>query len=112
MIADKKAMLEAWEKGWACLLNAVERLKPEDLSKIIYIRTRAKSRAGRIQRQLAIILIMWSDPVSKPRPSRKWFKSLFIPKGASSDFNKTKFSEEKQKALLLTSCNLEIQVGA
>src|SRR3954469_21740929 len=33
---NKKAMLEAWEKGWACLLSAIENLKPEDLSKIIY----------------------------------------------------------------------------
>src|SRR5882724_5320027 len=34
--ANKTEMLEAWEKGWKCLLDALESLKPEDLSKIIY----------------------------------------------------------------------------
>src|SRR5882724_8623553 len=35
---DKKSMMEAWEKGWSCLLSAIDSLKPENLSKLIYIR--------------------------------------------------------------------------
>src|SRR3954468_15386863 len=35
---DKESVMAAWEKGWACLCNALDPLKPEDLSKMIYIR--------------------------------------------------------------------------
>jgi hypothetical protein len=31
---NKTTMMNAWETGWSCLLNALENLKPEDLSKI------------------------------------------------------------------------------
>src|SRR4051812_8750330 len=27
---DKESMMAAWEKGWACLFNALDPLKPED----------------------------------------------------------------------------------
>lgn len=93
---DKKTMLEAWEKGWVCLLNAIESLKPEDLSKIIYIRNEGQTVLDAIQRQLAhyphhVGQILYQAKAIKGND----FKSLSIPKGTSSDFNKAKFSEEK-----------------
>src|SRR5712672_2693848 len=50
---DKKTMMAAWEKGWVCLLTALESLKGEDLSKIIYIRNEGQTVLDAIQRQLA-----------------------------------------------------------
>ena len=93
---DKKTMMAAWEKGWACLLNAIGDLKPEDLSKIIYIRNEGQTVLDAIQRQLAhyphhVGQILYQAKALKGND----FKSLSIPKGASTDFNKTKFSEEK-----------------
>ena len=93
---DKKTMLEAWEKGWGCLLNALENLKPEDLSKIIYIRNEGQTVLDAIQRQLAhyphhVGQILYQAKAIKGND----FKSLSIPKGASSEFNKEKFSQEK-----------------
>jgi hypothetical protein len=94
--SDKKTMLEAWEKGWACLLNALENLKPEDLSKIIYIRNEGQTVLDAIQRQLAhyphhVGQILYQAKAIKGND----FNSLSIPKGTSSEFNNTKFSQEK-----------------
>ena len=96
--ADKKAMMQAWENGWACLFNALDSLKPEDLSKLIYIRNEGQTVLEAIQRQLAhysshIGQILFQAKILKGND----FKSLSIPKGGSADFNKEKFSKEKER---------------
>lgn len=95
---DKKAMMEAWEKGWSCLLNALESLKPEDLGKIIYIRNEGQSVMEAIQRQLAhyphhVGQILYQAKAIKGDA----FTSLSIPKGESHSFNRDKFSQEKSR---------------
>ncbi|MDD1442061.1 DUF1572 domain-containing protein [Dolichospermum sp. ST_sed3] len=94
--SDKQAMLVAWEKGWQCLFKALESLKPEDLSHIIYIRNEGQSVLEAIQRQLAhyashVGQIMFQAKAIKGSD----FKPLSIPKGKSDSFNKEKFSQEK-----------------
>lgn len=93
---DKKTMLEAWEKGWKCLFDALNGLKPEDLSKIIYIRNEGQSVMDAIQRQLAhyphhVGQILFQAKAIKGNE----FKSLSIPKGGSGTYNQAKFNEEK-----------------
>ena len=95
---DKPSMMAAWEKGWSCLFGALENLKPEDLSKIIYIRNEGQTVLEAIQRQLAhyphhIGQILYQAKILKGND----FKSLSIPKGGSKDFNKDKFSQEKTR---------------
>jgi uncharacterized damage-inducible protein DinB len=95
---DKKTMLEAWEKGWACLLDTLESLKPEDLEKIIYIRNEGQSVMEAIQRQLAhyphhVGQILYQAKAIKGDS----FTSLSIPKGKSDSFNKDKFGQEKSR---------------
>jgi hypothetical protein len=94
--SDKKTMLEAWEKGWKCLFDALTSLKPEDLSKIIYIRNEGQSVMDAIQRQLAhyphhVGQILFQAKAIKGNE----FKSLSIPKGGSGTYNQDKFNEEK-----------------
>ena len=96
--SDKAAMMQAWNKGWDCLLTAVDSLQPEDLSKIIYIRNEGQTVLEAIQRQLAhyphhIGQILYQAKILKGND----FKSLSIPKGDSADFNKDKFSQEKAR---------------
>jgi Protein of unknown function (DUF1572) len=93
---DKKSMMEAWEKGWNCLFTAMESIKPEDLSKIIYVRNEGQPLLEAIQRQLAhyphhVGQILYQAKVIKGNE----FKSLSIPKGNSEAFNKEKFEQEK-----------------
>jgi hypothetical protein len=80
--ADKKAMMEAWDKGWSCLLTTLESLHPEDLEKIIYIRNEGQTVLEAIQRQLAhysmhVGQIIYQAKAVKGRD----FLSLSIPKG-------------------------------
>ena len=93
---DKKAMMEAWEKGWNCLFDALKSLKPEDLSTVIYIRNEGQTVMEAIQRQLAhyphhVGQILYQAKILMGTE----FQSLSIPKGASGTYNQSKFKEDK-----------------
>ncbi len=95
---NKKEMMEAWEKGWACLFRALENLQPTDLSKIIYIRNEGQTVLEAIQRQLAhyphhIGQILYQAKAIKGQA----FKSLSIPKGSSQSYNQVKFEQPKER---------------
>ena len=90
--------LDAWEKGWTCLFGALESLKPEDLSRLIFIRNEGQTVLEAIQRQLAhyphhVGQILYQAKAIKGNE----FKSLSIPKGKSESFNKEKFDKEKTR---------------
>ena len=86
---DKKAMMIAWEKGWKLVIDTVESLKEEDLSKTVYIRSEGQSVVDAIQRQIAhysnhVGQILYQAKILKGDD----FKSLTIPKGKSEEFNR------------------------
>lgn len=96
--SSKEEMIAAWQKGWDCLLNTLDSLKPEDLSRIVYIRNEGQTVIEVIHRQLAhyashVGQIMY---IGKQLKGNSW-TSLSIPKGASSDFNSKKFATEKSR---------------
>ncbi|MBS1559708.1 MAG: DUF1572 family protein [Bacteroidetes bacterium] len=94
--ANKKEMMDAWEKGWACLLSAIENLKTDDLSKIVYIRNEGQTALEAIQRQLAHYPLHVGQILYQAKAIKgSDFKSLSIPKGNSEKFNQEKFSKEK-----------------
>ncbi|MBS1507035.1 MAG: DUF1572 family protein [Bacteroidetes bacterium] len=93
---DKATMMVAWEKGWSCLLGALESLKPEDLSKVIYIRNEGQAVLEAIQRQLAHYPMHVGQIIYQAKALKgAAFTSLSIPKGGTTEFNNAKFSEEK-----------------
>lgn len=95
---DKKELLAAWEKGWTCLFQALEALKPADLSRMIYIRNEGQTVMEAIQRQLAHYASHVGQIVFYAKLLKgDEFKSLSIPKGESRSFNKQKFSQEKER---------------
>jgi len=93
---SKTELLENWNKGWDCLFNAINHLKPEQLSDIIYIRNEGHSVVEAINRQLAHYpyhigqLVFYAKLLKKT----EW-ESLSIPKNKSGDYNSEKFSKEK-----------------
>ncbi len=96
--ATKSELLAAWEKGWACLFAALDSLQPADLSRIIYIRNEGQTVLEAIQRQLAHyphhlgqILYQAKALVGDD------FQSLSIARGATDQFNKDKFSQDKTR---------------
>lgn len=93
---SKEELLENWNKGWDCLFNAINLLKPEQLSEIIYIRNEGHSVVEAINRQLAHYPYHIGQIVfyAKLLKKTEW-ESLSIPKNKSGDYNSEKFSREK-----------------
>lgn len=96
-IHDKESLLMAWNKGWNCLLDTLESLKHEDLSKIIFIRNEGHTIVEAINRQLAhypyhIGQIVF---IGKMVTNNNWL-SLSIPKGNSQIYNDNKFLKAKE----------------
>src|SRR5574338_727501 len=50
---NKEQLLKLWEEGWLVVLNTIESLRSEDLSKTIFIRSKPHSVVSAINRQLA-----------------------------------------------------------
>ena len=93
---SKETLLEAWNKGWECLFEAIKPLTESDLERIIYIRNQGHTVTEAINRQLAhyayhIGQIVYLGTLIK---NEDW-QSLSIAKGQSSNFNTDKFSKAK-----------------
>ncbi|MBA4241636.1 MAG: hypothetical protein C0448_12995 [Sphingobacteriaceae bacterium] len=94
----KEHVLKQWNQGWECLFNTLNSLKPEDLSKIIYIRNEGHTVLEAINRQLAHYPYHVGQMVfyAKILKKSEW-TSLSIPKNKSNDYNADKFSKDKSK---------------
>jgi hypothetical protein len=87
--ATRAAVLELWERGWACLFEALEPLTDADLGRTITIRGEAHSVMQAVNRQLAhyphhvgqIVLL------AKHFACDRW-QSLSVPRAGSADFNR------------------------
>lgn len=93
---SKEELLVSWEKGWACLFDAINSLKEDDLEEIIFIRNLGHTITEAINRQLShysyhIGQIVY---IGKMIKSKDW-ESLSVPKNKSQDYNNDKFSKEK-----------------
>jgi uncharacterized damage-inducible protein DinB len=96
--ADREALLEAWEKGWQCLFDAVDPLTAADIERIVYIRNEGHTVMEAIQRQIAHYSYHVGQIVFLARHlSGAQWQSLSIPKGNSQVFNAEKFEQEKQR---------------
>ncbi len=92
----KNALLDSWEKGWKCLFDALDGLKPENISDIVYIRNEGHTVMEAINRQLAHYPYHVGQIIfyAKMLKSGAW-ESLSIPKNKSGDYNADKFSKDK-----------------
>lgn len=95
-IRIKSELLLIWNKGWTCLFEAINSLKAEDLSKIIYIRNEGHTVTEAINRQLAHYPYHVGQIVflAKLLKKTEW-NSLSIPKNKSTNYNTDKFSQKK-----------------
>lgn len=96
-LKSKDEVLEIWNKGWNCLENALNSLKPEQLSDIIYIRNEGHTVIEAINRQLAHYPYHVGQIVFYAKQLKKssW-ESLSIPKNKSENYNTEKFAKEKE----------------
>lgn len=94
----KAALLERWEKGWDCFLQALTSLKKKNLKKKITIRQEELTVVDAINRQLAhypyhIGQIIY---IAKIIRNKNW-KNLSIPKGQSQTYNNSKEVKDPAK---------------
>lgn len=95
-ISDRTSLVSAWEKGWRCLLDALENLSEDELENIVYIRNEGHTVNEAIIRQLAHYSYHIGQIVfiAKMLKNKEW-KSLTIPRKASSQYNERKFEQIK-----------------
>ena len=95
-IKTKEDLLDIWEKGWNCFFDAINNIKSDQLSVIIYIRNEGQTIVEAINRQLAHYPYHIGQIVfyAKMLKQSEW-KSLSVPKNKSTDYNIDKFSKEK-----------------
>ena len=91
---NRTEMMEAWDKGWTCLLNTLKKLKPNDLEKKVFIRNEGHTVIEAVHRQMAHYSYHVGQIVhiAKELAGEHW-QTLSIPKGGSKAFNKEKFSK-------------------
>ena len=98
LIRSKKELQEKWDQGWDCLYKAVNALKPEDLTKTVYIRNMGQSVYEAIDRQLAHYAYHVGQIVllGVMIQGKEW-QSLSIPRGKSKEYNLRKFAKPRRK---------------
>jgi hypothetical protein len=81
-------MLAYWERGWQCVFDAIEPLKPEDLMRTIRVRGQDHTVVQAINRQLAHYAYHVGQIVllAKHFIKSEW-QSLSVPKNSSAEFN-------------------------
>jgi hypothetical protein len=81
----REQLLEQWEKGWACFINALQELREDDLLKTIYIRKEGLTALDAITRQIAHYSYHVGQIVfiGKLLKDADW-KTLSIPKADSN----------------------------
>jgi hypothetical protein len=93
----KSELLDIWELGWKCLFEALDNLKTEQLSDIVYIRNEGHTAMDAINRQLAHYPYHVGQIIfyAKMLKSGNW-ESLSIPKNKSGNYNADKFAKDKR----------------
>jgi hypothetical protein len=84
----KDDVIAYWERGWKCVLDAIEPLSTEDFEKTVLIRGEKHTIVQAINRQLMHYAYHIGQIVflAKHFRSAEW-KSLSIPRNRSADFN-------------------------
>ena len=89
---SRAELLEAWERGWACLLTTLRGLKREDLEETVLIRGEPHSVPLALERSLGHTCYHIGQIVQVARihAGEKW-NTLTIPRGGSDQFNRAKW---------------------
>lgn len=84
-------LLQLWNTGWDCMLNAIRSLQETDLDRTVFIRNEPHIVIDAINRQLAHVPYHVGQIVyiGKMILKDQW-ESLSIPRGGSAAYNKAK----------------------
>ncbi|HEU4477400.1 MAG TPA: DUF1572 family protein, partial [Pyrinomonadaceae bacterium] len=84
----KEELFTYWERGWACLFNALESLQPSDFDKTVFIRGKTHSIVQATHRQMTHYAYHIGQIVflAKHLRASEW-TSLSVPRNRSAAFN-------------------------
>jgi uncharacterized damage-inducible protein DinB len=84
----KNDLLAYWEKGWACLFEAIDPLRPDDLLRQVQIRGEDHTVVQAINRQIAHYAYHTGQIVylAKHFKASEW-QNLSVPRNMSAEFN-------------------------
>ena len=88
-VTTRAEVMKWWEEGWACVLAAIDPLKPEHVMRIVTIRGEPHTVLQAVNRQIAHYAQHIGQIVflAKHLRSSEW-KTLSIPRGKSEEFKK------------------------
>jgi hypothetical protein len=91
---SRQEILDCWERGWSCVLNAIRQLRPEDLEKTVVIRGEPHSVPLAIQRSLGHTCYHVGQIVQIARvlAGSEW-TTLTIARGQSQQFNQANWGK-------------------
>jgi hypothetical protein len=84
---ERADLMQKWDEGWACLLSAIESLRPGDLLREVRIRGQELTAVDAILRQLSHVPYHIGQIVylARMRRGADW-KTLSIPRGGSGAY--------------------------
>ena len=88
-VVPREQILALWERGWACVFDAIASMKGDDLSRTVTVRREPMSAAAAIARQVAHYgyHVGQITLLGKHFVGKGW-KYLTIPPGGTKEFNK------------------------
>jgi len=91
---SRDELLDCWERGWHCLLQTLQSLKPEDLGKTVSIRGEPHSVPLALQRSLGHTCYHVGQIVQVARfhAGNNW-STLTIARGESDQFNQQNWGQ-------------------
>lgn len=96
--SNREELMAYWQKGWVCLLDAIDKLTEADMEHVVYIRNEGHTVIEALNRQLAHYPYHIGQIVFIARAIRgKEWVSLSISKNRSDNYNAGKFSKTKAK---------------
>ena len=94
---SREELMHWWEQGWGVVLGALDALKPEDLTRTVYIRQEPHTVVQALNRALAHYAFHIGQIVflAKHLRSSEW-KTLSVPRGKSEEFNRMSLEERRR----------------
>ncbi len=98
VIHDRTEMMQKWKEGWEALFFALDSIREDNFTNVVYIRNQAHSIPDALSRQMMhyashIGQIIYIGKMCK---GMEW-QTLSIARGQSKEFNQHKFSKGKHK---------------
>jgi hypothetical protein len=94
---SREELMRWWEQGWRVVLGTLDELKPEDLTRTVYIRQEPHTVVQALNRALAHYVFHIGQIVflAKHLRSNEW-KTLSVPRGKSEEFNRMSLEERRR----------------